>query len=112
MRETQSKIEEQTMDESLAILCPFNPTALRTAKTLWSFGCSECRRVKHSVFQSYQDDKRVIMKDCVSGTLLMVERNSASSRDQTSMDLIAYINPLSNTSVSNRRTEGYMKCSI
>ena len=24
----------------------FNPTALRTAKTLWSFGCSECNRVK------------------------------------------------------------------
>ena len=24
----------------------FNPTALRTAKTSWSFGCSECNRVK------------------------------------------------------------------
>ena len=24
----------------------FNPIALRTAKTLWSFGCSECSRVK------------------------------------------------------------------
>ena len=24
----------------------FNPTALRTAKTLWSFGCYECNRVK------------------------------------------------------------------
>ena len=24
----------------------FNPFALRTAKTLWSFGCSECNRVK------------------------------------------------------------------
>ena len=24
----------------------FNPTALRTAKTLQSFGCSECNRVK------------------------------------------------------------------
>ena len=24
----------------------FNPTALRTAKTLWSFGSSECNRVK------------------------------------------------------------------
>ena len=23
-----------------------NPDALRTAKTLWSFGCSECNRVK------------------------------------------------------------------
>ena len=23
----------------------FNPTALRMAKTLWSFGCSECNRV-------------------------------------------------------------------
>ena len=23
-----------------------NPIALRTAKTLWSFGCSECNRVK------------------------------------------------------------------
>ena len=22
-----------------------NPTALRTAKILWSFGCSECKRV-------------------------------------------------------------------
>ena len=26
----------------------FNPTALRTAKTLWSFGHSECNRVKLS----------------------------------------------------------------
>ena len=24
----------------------FNPFALRTAKTLWSFGCSECKWVK------------------------------------------------------------------
>ena len=24
----------------------FNPVVLRTAKTLWSFGCSECNRVK------------------------------------------------------------------
>ena len=27
-----------------------NPTALRTAKTLWSFGCSECNRVKERIF--------------------------------------------------------------
>ena len=26
-------------------LMVFNPIALRTAKTLWSFGCSECNRV-------------------------------------------------------------------
>ena len=25
---------------------PLNPIALRTAKTVWSFGCSECNRVK------------------------------------------------------------------
>ena len=25
----------------------FNPIALRTAKTLWSFDCSDCNRVKH-----------------------------------------------------------------
>ena len=24
----------------------FNPVALRTAKTLWSFGCSGCKRVQ------------------------------------------------------------------
>ena len=27
----------------------FNPIALRTAKTLWSFGCSECDRVSMDV---------------------------------------------------------------
>ena len=27
-------------------ICSFNPIALRMAKTLWSFGCSECNRVK------------------------------------------------------------------
>ena len=27
----------------------FNPIALRTAKTLWSFDCSECNRVKIKV---------------------------------------------------------------
>ena len=30
------------MDDS----CYFNPIALRKAKTLWSFGCSECNKVK------------------------------------------------------------------
>ena len=25
----------------------FNPIAFRMAKTLWSFDCSECKRVKH-----------------------------------------------------------------
>ena len=28
------------------LLALFNPIALGTAKTLWSFGCSECNRVK------------------------------------------------------------------
>ena len=28
-----------------------NPTALRTAKTIWSFGRSECIRVKQGPFQ-------------------------------------------------------------
>ena len=28
----------------------FNPIALRTAKTQWSFGCSECNRVKEKQF--------------------------------------------------------------
>ena len=27
----------------------FNPIALRMAKTLWSFGCSECNRVERRV---------------------------------------------------------------
>ena len=27
----------------------FNPVALRTAKTLWSFGHSECNRVKVAI---------------------------------------------------------------
>ena len=27
-----------------------NPVALRTAKTPWSFGCSECNRVKVNVY--------------------------------------------------------------
>ena len=27
----------------------FNPTGLRTAKNLWSFGCSECYRIKRSM---------------------------------------------------------------
>ena len=28
----------------------FNPIALRTAKTLWNFGCSECNRAKGCMF--------------------------------------------------------------
>ena len=31
---------------SMKMVKCINPTALRTAKTLWSFGCSECNRVK------------------------------------------------------------------
>ena len=31
----------------------FNPAALRTAKTLWSFGCSECNRVKNPLRQYF-----------------------------------------------------------
>ena len=34
----------------------FNPTALRTAKTLWSFGSSECNRVKQIYFTEWMDD--------------------------------------------------------
>ena len=32
---------------------PFNPIAFRTAKTLWSFGCSECNRVKDNLQAEY-----------------------------------------------------------
>ena len=28
----------------------FNPIALRMAKTLWSFRCSECKRIKSKLF--------------------------------------------------------------
>ena len=31
--------------------CSFNPIALRTAKALWSFGCSESNRVKEGLPQ-------------------------------------------------------------
>ena len=31
----------------LGTVTSFNPVALRIAKTLWSFGCSECNRVKY-----------------------------------------------------------------
>ena len=34
-----------------------NPIALRTAKTLWSFGCSECNRVR--TFLLFQNKTRV-----------------------------------------------------
>ena len=30
-----------------------NPNALRTAKTLWSFGCSECNRVNLAMRQGF-----------------------------------------------------------
>ena len=58
----------------------FNPITLRMAKTLRSFGHSECNRVNSvqmdgwmtcdftsfsRVFQSYQDDERLLMKGCV-----------------------------------------------
>ena len=33
--------------------CVFNPIALRTAKTLWSFGHSECNRVKWPGLQAF-----------------------------------------------------------
>ena len=32
----------------------FNPIALRTAKTLWSFGRSECNKVKHVILTKLQ----------------------------------------------------------
>ena len=34
------------MFSACACLSVLNPIAVRTAKTLWSFGCSECNRVK------------------------------------------------------------------
>ena len=30
----------------------FNSVALRMAKTLWSFGCSECSRVNREIFKT------------------------------------------------------------
>ena len=36
-----------------------------------------------TVFQSYQDDRRIIMKGCVQGTPFMIEKISASGGDRT-----------------------------
>ena len=44
----QLEMQLQTTRYSVTALCKlrFNPIAPRTAKTLWSFGHSECSRVK------------------------------------------------------------------
>ena len=36
----------------------FNPIALRTAKTLWSFGRSECNRVNEKVLKAQMGEKK------------------------------------------------------
>ena len=39
-----------------------NPVALRTAKTLWSFGCSECNRVKEKTLLLAKENKKEVTK--------------------------------------------------
>ena len=41
---------------------PFNPTALRTAKTLWSFDSSECSRVKRNLTAISEDPNQTAYK--------------------------------------------------
>ena len=57
-------------------LLPFNPIALRTAKTLFktqqSFGCSECNRVKgYSKLNLVLFSMRDLIKNAVEGCLLL-----------------------------------------
>ena len=44
--------------------CLFNPIALRMAKTLWSFGHSECKRVKMSemIYNVYDKGSHCMLK--------------------------------------------------
>ena len=37
----------------MQVICTFNPIALRMAKTLWSFGRSECNRMKSLKLYGY-----------------------------------------------------------
>ena len=39
--------------EAGQLLWSINPIALKTSKTLWSFGRSECNRVKEMDFQNF-----------------------------------------------------------
>ena len=45
MKESVTDITAVTLHRQALFLHSINPTALRTAKTLWSFGCFECNRV-------------------------------------------------------------------
>ena len=51
---TKRIIANYHQNPSLSNIClkAFNPIALRTAKTLWSFGHSECNRVKIQLVNS------------------------------------------------------------
>ena len=42
----------------------FNPIALRTAKTLWSFGLSECSRVNRINTVNKRPEKSQLNKKC------------------------------------------------
>ena len=44
--EEKAKAELYFMDQQVGT--EINPIALRMAKTLWSFGCSDCNRVSRS----------------------------------------------------------------
>ena len=48
--------------ETFGILNLLNPIALRTVKTLWSFGHSECNRVKDLIFLHNYTFKRKILR--------------------------------------------------
>ena len=43
--------------KNVNVMLEFNPIALRMAKTLWSFGLSECNRVSLTVKESTSSEK-------------------------------------------------------
>ena len=84
----------------------FNPNALRMAKTQWSFGHSECNRVKkmkhYSLsiykFQSSSEMKWQMFSPCRCSVLKWLQVNEAWNRMHPKGGYILFKSPLKSTS--------------
>ena len=80
LQKLTSTEKEGSNENGLTASANLNPIALRTAKTLWSFGCSECNRVnrKEITLQHSQIQKRKKYKNVYADTCQNVNKPISS----------------------------------
>ena len=91
---------ELYLNAALGIPC-FNPIALRTAKTPWSFGCSECNMVKHYMLKQVSKFYRSKMKcNCLINSTSSCAVKIIAESGQWNVILAGHLGPVVQSIVS------------